>query len=114
MCLEQGTFSKNGTVNMKIMLKNFFPQFFVGEATGTDHERACYDATIQLSLKLNKLGLLPTDTIAMFYHKKLHYKPEKFEKTKADFQLLIDEINKRKFKILACKRGKLINLLISQ
>lgn len=80
---------------MKVTLKNFFPQYFFGEASGVEYERTCYEASVKLALKLNRLGYLPCETIAMFYHKKLHYKPDKFDQTKANFQLLIDEINKR-------------------
>jgi hypothetical protein len=99
---QQGTYAKRGALNVKVVLKNFFPQYFFGESSGTEHERACYDATVNLSLKLNKIGFMPCDTIAMFFNRIL-YNSYHFERTKCEIQLLIDEVNKRKLAFLCLK-----------
>lgn len=80
---------------MKVALKNFFPQVFFGEADGTEHENVCYKASVQLTSKFHEFGLISCETIANFYNKKLHYKTDLFERSKAKFQLLIDEVAKR-------------------
>jgi hypothetical protein len=94
---EAGTFAKTGKVHTRVLLKNFFPHLFFGEADGTEHENACYKASVQLALKLHEFGLISCETISNFYNKKLHYKTELFERSKAKIQLLIDEVAKRKF-----------------
>lgn len=79
------------------MLKRFFPQFFFGEADGTEHEHANYSAIVNLALKLHDLGLLSCDTIQNFYNKKLRFKTEVFESARAKFKMLVDEVEQSKY-----------------